>query len=145
MKKLILGLLLMFNFSYCEENLHLAQKIEIITLTSSYGKQFLDYNHIQVKEVIEYVLEGYEKTFGSKSLANVSMCLAKFKVGYHKDFSECKVTTDLVSFNHYVKNIDEDYYDIIVNVTTLFGMALIEIGSNRIKEIENEKKNKKRI
>lgn len=145
MKKLILGLLLIFSFSYCNENRHLAQRFDVITLTSSYSKRVFDLTHIQTTEVIREVLTDYEEAFGTDSLRDVSQCMAKNVSGYYTDIKECNIPDDLYAFMRFINPVDKDDKDIILKVTTSFGMALIELTVNALQEIEYEKKNKKRI
>lgn len=145
MKKLILGLLLIFSFSYSEENLHLTQRDEIITLTSSYSKRLFDLDHIQTKRIVISVLRAYEEEFGSKSLMNVSMCMTNFTTGYYEHLDDCKVTSDLAGMKYFLKEVNKDYKKIIINVITSFGAALIETTLNTLLEEEYDEKNKKRI
>lgn len=147
MKKLILGLLLIFSFSYGSENRHLTQRNDIITLTNSYARTYYDLYPKQSKKVIRNVLQPYEETYGSKSLMSISMCMALFKVEFFDTLTKCE-TDDLHTFFRIIDRLDKldkDYGDIALKVTTSFGIALLEILEYELKEMEDENKNKKRI
>lgn len=145
MKKLILGLLLIFSFSYGNENRHLTQRADVITLTSSYAHRLFSLNHIETKEILINVLGAYEEEFGSQSLMNVSMCMTNFTTGYYETLDDCKVKADFSGLKYFLKGVNKDYKEIITQVTTALGAAFIEISLNELYEKENEKKNKKRI
>lgn len=142
MKKLILGLLLIFSFSYGEENIHLVQNTEVVTLTTLYASKIFNLSPSYTKEIIREVLAYYERVYGSDSLASVSLCLALNNIEFHDSIAQCNIGAHLTAFHNFIEDLDKDDYVATIRVATSFGLAWIDMVERKN---SNENKNKKRI
>lgn len=146
MKKLILGLLLIFSFSYgVEENLYLTKDIDIIKSTQKYAFEIYAMHPTKAKRIVIDVLEVYESSYGSESLSMVSMCLGFVNIGVLNSVKECNSSTaHLMAFYQFANLIPDYSFENIVQVVTSFGIVMCKMAAEEIKQEYNNGK-KKRI
>ena len=144
MKKIILVLLLIFSFSYGEENLYITKNSNTINLTQKYAFELYAIHPTKAKLILNDVLVSYENVYGSESLIEVSTCFGFVKLRLLKYIEDCEVLTHIMAFNNFVKEDPEYSLTIVTQVVTSFGIVMCKMAAEEIQKGYNNGK-KKRI
>lgn len=138
MKKIILGLLLVFSVSLAG-NLYTESKVFISGVKSIALIRF-NLPPSETEKIIKNVLLPFEVNNGAEELVAVSMCYFLFDTERIQHLKECEIDTTIINSNTALENYNQEYQYAIMQVYTAAGYVIDIMGRYYRKTQPNGKK-----
>lgn len=126
MKKIILGLLLVFSVSLAD-NLYTESRIFVAAIKSMALMRF-NLPTEETDKIIKNVLLPFEVNNGADELAAVSLCYFLFDTERITHLKECEIDTTIINSNTALENYNQEYQYAIMQVYTATGYAIDILG-----------------